>query len=276
MRDYRNLVSDSPLVWEIVEMLRVCGGRADAQDVACAILKLTDLDAEMAALVISDLIKDDHRLSLSDGSTIELNGTDAEALLLHEADFVVVDLETTGAKLPPSRIMEIGAYRISQGRIVSEFQTLVNPETNIPHFVARLTGISDQMVKSAPVFADIASDWLHFAGDAVLVAHDSPFDVRFLNHEVARVFPGRRMANVHLCTVKLSRSLIPGLVNYRLHTIAEHLSIALPNRHRAADDAHATAGIFLHVLELLHRDGVRDVAGARRLKVNPERLSLKS
>jgi DNA polymerase III epsilon subunit family exonuclease len=264
----RNLVSDSALVQETVEMLRVCGGCAPAADIADIVLKLSDLDAETAAMLVADLIKDDHRLTLRDGTMIELNCEDADARLLHDADFVVVDVETTGAKTPPCRITEIGAYRVSHGRIVAEFQTLVNPETPIPPFIVQLTGITDEMVKDAPGFADVAHAWLDFADEAVLVAHNAQFDVRFLNHELARIFPGRRMANTHLCTVKLSRRIFPGLLNYRLHTVAEYFAIPIYNRHRAAGDALATAEIFLRMLARLNQHGVRDVAGARLFNFN--------
>jgi DNA polymerase-3 subunit alpha (Gram-positive type) len=259
----RNLVSDSPLLQEAIDLLRVCGGSAPAADIADIVLKLPDLEAELAALLVSDLIKDDHRLRLSDGSIIVLDCEDVEARQLYESDFVVVDVETTGAKTPPCRITEIGAYRVSRGRIVAEFQTLVNPETPIPPFIVQLTGITNQMVKNAPTFADVIEGWLDFAADAVLVAHNAQFDVRFLNHEIRRVFPGRRMINSYLCTVKLSRRIFPGLMNYRLHTVADHFTIPIINRHRAADDALATAEIFIHILARLHQHGVRDVAGAR-------------
>lgn len=259
----RNLVSDSPLVQEAVDLLRVCGGRAPATDIADIVLKLSDLEADLAALLVYDLIKDDHRLRFGEGSMIELDCEDVESRDLHESDFVVVDLETTGAKTPPCRITEIGAYRISRGRIVAEFQTLVNPETLIPPFIIQLTGITNQMVKDAPFFAEVVGDWLDFAADAILVAHNAQFDVRFLNHEVKRVFPGRRMANSHLCTVKLSRRIFPGLENYRLHTIADYFMIPILNRHRAPDDALATAEIFIRILARLRQHGVRDVAGAR-------------
>jgi DNA polymerase-3 subunit alpha (Gram-positive type) len=110
--------------------------------------------------------------------------------------------------------------------------------------------------------------WLDFAGDAVLVAHNANFDVRFLNHEIARVFPGRRMANSNLCTVVLSRRIFPGLMNYRLQTVADHFSITINNRHRAASDALATAEIFIHMLSRLDEHGVRDLAAARRFNFN--------
>lgn len=263
-----NLVSDSPLVQETVEILRVCGGRAPAVDIADIVLKLSDLEAEMATQIVADLIKDDHRLCVRDSSIVELLCEDAEARLLQEADFVIVDVETTGAKTPPCRITEIGAYRVSQGRIVAEFETLVNPEMQIPPFIVNLTGITNQMVKDAPRFAEVAPLWLDFAGDAVLVAHNAQFDVRFLNHEIARVFPGRRMVNSNLCTVTLSRRIFPGLMNYRLQTVAEHFSIEIRNRHRAAGDALATAEIFIHMLARLDEHGVRDLAHARRFRFN--------
>ncbi|HYJ45814.1 MAG TPA: exonuclease domain-containing protein [Pyrinomonadaceae bacterium] len=264
-----NLIPDSPLLQETVEMLRVCGGCAPAADIADIVLKLPDLDSEIAAMLVADLIKDDRRLVLRDSAMVELNCGNVEARLLTEADFVVVDVETTGAKTPPCRITEIGAYRVSRGRIVSEFQTLVNPETEIPPYIVQLTGISNEMVKGAPPFPDIARAWLDFAGESVLVAHNAQFDTRFLNHEIARVFPGRRMVNTHLCTVKLSRKIFPGLQNYRLHTVADHFAIQILNRHRAADDALATAEIFLHMLNRLDQHGVRDVAGARLFSFNP-------
>ncbi|HWS99969.1 MAG TPA: exonuclease domain-containing protein [Pyrinomonadaceae bacterium] len=269
MEPRRNLVSDSALVQETVEMLRVCGGRAPAADIADIVLKLPDLDAGVAAMLVADLIKDDHRLLLRDGTTVELDCENAEERVLAESDFVVVDVETTGAKTPPCRVTEVGAYRVSRGRIVAEFQTLVNPQAEIPPFIVELTGITNEMVRTAPVFADVAHAWLDFADEAILVAHNAPFDVRFLNHELARVYPGRRMVNTHLCTVKLSRRIFPGLLNYRLHTVAEHFAIPIINRHRAAGDALATAEIFLRMLDRLHEHGVRDVAGARLFSFNP-------
>jgi DNA polymerase III epsilon subunit family exonuclease len=269
----RNLVSDSALVQETVDMLRVCGGCAPAIDIADIVLKLSDIDAELAALVVADLVKDDHRLSLREDLVVELVCEDPEARPLHETDFVVVDVETTGAKTPPSRIMEVGAYRVHEGRIVAEFHSLVNPQIPIPPFIVRLTGISDTMVREAPLFADIAHAWLDFVDEAVLVAHNAQFDVRFLNHEIARVYPGRRMINTHLCTVKLSRRIFPGLLNYRLHTVAEHFTIPILNRHRASDDALATAEIFIRMLARLHEHGARDLADARRFHFNAGALS---
>ena len=262
----RNLVPDSTLVQDTLDLLRLSGGRAPVEQVAELILELPSLDAPTAALLVAELIQDDWRLALAAEGFVELNCADTETCMLGETDFVVVDVETTDARTPPGRIMELGAYRVRAGRIVAEFRSLVNPETPIPAFIVGLTGITDAMVKDAPRFADIAPAWLQFADLAVLVAHNASFDVRFLNHELARVYPGRRMCNAHLCTVKLTRQLMPGLANHRLHTVAEHFAVPIPNRHRAADDARATAEILIRLLAQLDECGVRDLGSARRFR----------
>jgi DNA polymerase III epsilon subunit family exonuclease len=262
----RNLVPDSALVQDTVDLLRLCGGRAPVEQVADIILELPRLDPPTAALLVAELIQDDWRIRLGNEHTVELLCEDAEVRALSETDFVVVDVETTDARTPPGRITEIGAYRVHAGRIVAEFRTLVNPETPIPAFIVGLTGITDAMVKDAPRFADIAHAWLQFADLSVLVAHNASFDVRFLNHELARVYPGRRMCNTNLCTVKLTRQLMPDLINHRLHTVAEHFAVPIINRHRAADDARATAEIFIRLLAQLDGHGVRDLASARKFR----------
>jgi DNA polymerase-3 subunit epsilon len=138
---------------------------------------------------------------------------------------------------------------------------LVNPEIPIPRFVASLTGISNEMVKRAPVFAELAPQWLDFVSDSVLIAHNSNFDTSFLNHEISRVYPGHRMVNQHVCTVKLSRRVLPELLNHRLDTIADHFSIPIASRHRAGCDALATAEIFIQLLPKLEEThGVKDLA----------------
>jgi DNA polymerase III epsilon subunit family exonuclease len=267
MAPYPNLVSDSTLVQETIDLLRDCGGRANATEIVDVVFKVSHIDEELAGLLVADLIKDDRRFRIVDSKTIELQGDDVETQLLDELDFVVVDLEATGAKNPPNRIIELGAYRIRQGRIVDKFLTLVNPELPIPRFVVSLTGITNEMVKQAPLFAEVAPRWLAFVNDAVLIAHNAPFDTSFLNHEISRVYPGHRMINTHLCTVKLSRRVFPGLSNYRLDTVADHFSIPIYNRHRAGSDALATAEVFLHLLTRLGEHGVRDLASARNFQL---------
>lgn len=267
MQTFLNLVPDSALVEETIQLLRANGGRAAATEVADLILELPDLDSALAAALVAEMVSEDWRVSVSpDSRQVELLCEDDECRALAETDFVVFDIETTGPKMPPSRIMEIGAARVSGGRIVAEFETLVNPLMPIPPFIAGLTGIRDEMVSDAPTFEEVAPDWLHFAGTAVLVAHNAIFDVGFINHEIGSLFPGRRMMNSHICTVSLARRLMPELKSCRLGALAQHFDVPKGARHRAGDDARATACVFLRLLDNLHENGVRDLDGARRFK----------
>ncbi len=247
MPPYSNLVSDSTLVQDTIDLLNTSGGRAAATEIVDAVFKLSHIDDELAGLLVADLIRNDRRFKISD-NTVELLADDSHARLLKDLEFVVVDVEATGAKTPPNRLIELGAYKIRGRKIVDKFLSLVNPEIPIPRFVASLTGISNDMVRRAPVFAEVAPRWLDFVSDSVLVAHNAPFDTSFLNHEISRVYPGHRMVNPHLCTVKLSRRALPELLNHRLDTIADHFSIPIVSRHRAGSDALATA----EILSLIH------------------------
>ncbi|HSE30169.1 MAG TPA: exonuclease domain-containing protein [Pyrinomonadaceae bacterium] len=267
MPPYPNLVSDSTLVQDTIELLVESGGRAPASTIVDAIFKLSHIDDDLAGLLVADLVKNDRRFKFIENNTIELQEDGWQSRLLTELDFVVVDVEATGAKTPPNRLIELGAYRIRGGRIVDKFLSLVNPEIPIPRFVMALTGISNEMVKSAPVFAEVAPRWLDFVSDSVLVAHNAAFDTSFLNHEISRVYPGHRMLNPHLCTVRLSRRVMPALNNHRLDTIANHFSIPIISRHRAGSDALATAEIFLLLLSKLEEQhGIKDLAAARNFQ----------
>jgi DNA polymerase III epsilon subunit family exonuclease len=262
-----NLVSDSPFVEETISMLRACGGRARVERVAEYVLQVPCDDVTVAALLVSDLLRDDCRFRISDELELLLDCEDDAARALDATDYVVFDMETTGSKTPPCRVMEIGAYRVSGGRIVAEFESLVNPQSPIPSFISMLTGIDDVMVARAPLFEEIASDLLDFIGSSVLVAHNAAFDVRFLNHEIARLYPGRKMSNPALCTVSLAKRVVPELANHRLHTVAEHFGVSIRGRHRAPGDARATAEVFIQLLSILCEHGVSDLRTARTFRV---------
>ena len=276
MPPYPNLVSDSTLVQDTIDLLNDAGGRAPASEIVDAVFKLSHVDDELASLLVADLIRNDRRFKIIDNHTVELQPDDRETQLLKDLDFVVVDVEATGAKTPPNRLIELGAYRIRGGRIVDKFLQLVNPEIPIPRFVASLTGISNEMVKRAPVFAEVAPKWLDFVSDSVIIAHNAPFDTSFLNHEISRVYPGHRMVNPHLCTVKLSRRVLTNVPNHRLDTLADYFSIPIVSRHRAGSDALATAEIFIQLLSKLEEEhGVKDLATARNFQ-HPELKSAES
>lgn len=262
MTPYPNLISESLLINETIALLRSFDGKASAVSIVDFVMKIRKPDRNLAKLLVADLIARDPRLTLND-DIVELADDSFRDRDVNETEFVVFDLETTGAKSPPCRITEIGAYRVKGGEVLEEFQTLVNPEMPIPPFITGLTGISDEMVADAPLFADVAHDFLGFIGDSVLVAHNSGFDMRFLNHEIGRVYPDYRLANPCLCTVQLSRKLLPDILNHKLITVAEHYSIDLINHHRASADAFATAHIFVKLLAKMQSKGVSDLATIR-------------
>src|SRR5258705_13533003 len=126
MTPYRNLISDSLLINETIGMLRSFGGRASAVNVVDFVMKIRKPEPYLARLLVSDLVGRDPRLHLNE-DIVELVGDGFDARVLAETDFVVFDLETTGAKAPPCRITEIGAFRVQNGRVTEGFQTLVNP-----------------------------------------------------------------------------------------------------------------------------------------------------
>ena len=263
MTPYPNLISESLLINDTIALLRSFGGKASAVSVVDFVLRIRKPQPSLAKLIVADLIERDPRLTLND-DMVELAVDAFDDCELEGAEFVVFDLETTGAKAPPCRITEIGAYRVRNGEVVGEFQTLVNPETPIPPFITSLTGISDDMVRNAPLFGDVVHEFLGFIGSSVLVAHNSGFDMRFLNHEIGRIFGEYRLANPCLCTVQLSRKLLPDILNHKLKTVAEHYSIDLVNHHRASADAFATAHIFINLLARMQTDGVRDLATIKK------------
>lgn len=258
---YPNLISESLLISETVTLLRSFGGRASAVSVVDFVMKIRRPDRELAISLAEELISADPRLQLN-GEYVELISDGSEERELAETEFVVFDLETTGSKTPPSRITEIGAYKVLGGEVIDKFHTLVNPEMHIPEFITRLTRISDEMVRDAPLFAEVVDDFLQFIGDAVLVAHNSGFDMRFLNYEIGRVFAGHRLRNQCLCTVQLSRRLITDIPNHKLKTVAEYYCLDLVDHHRAAADAYATAHIFIDLVSRLHDQGISNVAAA--------------
>lgn len=262
MTPYPNLISESLLINETIALLRSFDGRASAVSVVDFVMKIRKPDRKLAKLLVADLIARDPRLTL-DNDMVVLANDGFEHLELVDTEFVVFDLETTGAKAPPCRVTEIGAYRVKGGEVLDKFHTLVNPETPIPSFIIGLTGINDEMVADAPAFADVAHDFLEFIGDSVLVAHNSGFDMRFLNYEIGRVFPDYKLANPCLCTVQLSRKLLPDIRNHKLVTVAEHYSIDLVDHHRASADAYATAHIFVNLLTQMRKNGVSDLTTVR-------------
>lgn len=161
--------------------------------------------------------------------------------------FAVVDIETTGGYADYHRITEIAIYHHDGKTITDFFYTLINPGRKIPPFITGLTGITAEMVEQAPPFEEVAEDILRLLDGRVFVAHNAHFDYSFLKKEFEAA--GISWQAKKLCTVRLSRKLIPGLRSYSLGSLAEALGIPVYNRHRAGGDAEATAHIFTQLLQ---------------------------
>lgn len=168
---------------------------------------------------------------------------------LSDVEFCVVDLETTGGSpAKGSKITEFGAVKVRGGRILGEFQTLVDPEGPIPAFITVLTGITDQMVVAAPTIDEVLPSFLEFARGAVLVAHNAPFDIGFLKHyarELGRDWPRFEVVDTaRLAKRVLLRDEVP---NCKLATLAAKFAATTVPNHRALSDARATVDV-LHAL----------------------------
>jgi DNA polymerase-3 subunit epsilon len=163
--------------------------------------------------------------------------------------YAIVDIETTGGYAEGHRVTEIAIYHFDGMNITDRYHTLINPGRRIPQFITGLTGISTQMVSEAPAFEEVAQEIFSRLQDRVFVAHNAHFDYSFLKKEFEEV--GMQWNTKKLCTVRLSRKIIPGLHSYGLGRLAESLGIKIPDRHRAGGDALATAKIFA---ELVRRD----------------------
>ena len=167
---------------------------------------------------------------------------------LEDESFVVVDVETTGARAyHGDRITEVAVVLVKRGVATRVFETLLNPERSIPPAVVAVTNITWEMVKDAPRFADICHQLLGVLEGHVFVAHNATFDWRFLCAEIERV-TRRPLESRRLCTVRMARRLVPQLRRRNLDALSAFYGIDNPARHRAGGDAIATAHLFLHLL----------------------------
>ena len=171
-----------------------------------------------------------------------------------DADYVVFDLETTGFSPETNRIIEIGAVKVQNGKIVDKFSTFVNPQVPIPFRIEQLTSINDSMVIDAPVIADILPEFMKFCEGCVMVAHNADFDMSFIKKNCQRLDIPCKPTIVD--TVALARVLLPNLNRFKLDTVAKALGVSLENNHRAVDDAGCTAEIFVKFIEMLRERGM--------------------
>jgi DNA polymerase III subunit epsilon len=202
-----------------------------------------------------------------------------DELSLDVLEYVVVDCETTGGSpVRGDRVTEVAAVRVDRwGRLRDEFRTLVNPMRPIPRFVVRLTHITDDMVVEAPAFLDVAPRLQQVMAGAVFVAHNAPFDLRFLEWEMKRGDLGGPRGRV-LCTARLARKTMPELRSRSLDSLIHFFGIHCEARHRAYGDAVATAEVLVRLLDRAEEAGVTTWAGLDELlsrrKPRPRRSAL--
>ncbi|MEM8894987.1 MAG: exonuclease domain-containing protein, partial [Bacteroidota bacterium] len=156
--------------------------------------------------------------------------------------YAVIDVETTGGNAQYGKITEIAIYLHDGLKVVDEFVTLINPECAIPPFITQLTGISNEMVQDAPKFYEVAKRIVEITEGNVFVAHNAGFDYNFIKWEFKRL--GYHFERNTLCTVKLSRKIIPGRPSYSLGKLCGQFGIEINGRHRAGGDAFATVKLL--------------------------------
>ena len=161
--------------------------------------------------------------------------------------YTIVDIETTGGKYNEEGITEIAIYKYNGHEVVDQFISLVNPEREIQPFVVNLTGINSNMLRNAPKFYEVAKRIVEITEDTILVAHNAKFDYRILRTEFKRL--GFEFKRKTLCTVELSKDLIPDQQSYSLGKLTRALGIPIADRHRAAGDAFATVKLFKMLID---------------------------
>ena len=176
-----------------------------------------------------------------------------------DTEFVAFDIETTGLNAQDERMTEIGAVIFSGGEIKSTFNTFVNPQKPIPANITELTGIRDSDVKDAPLEKEAMEQFMAYAGDRPLIAHNAHFDVGFMTAAALR--SGLKFSPVFLDTLALSQALLPELKRFKLDIVSNHLGLPQFNHHRASDDAMVVARMMDKFLPMLRAQGAKDLDG---------------
>jgi DNA polymerase III subunit epsilon len=181
---------------------------------------------------------------------------------LNEIEFVVLDTETTGLRPGHHRVIELAGIRMRAGEVIGSFQSLLNPGIRLPAFIVQFTGITHEMVATAPKAHEVFPDFLHFIDGAILVGHNVGFDIGFLSYEAQLL--GYDFPIDGLDTIPLARRFLPGLRRFKLDSVAGHLKIHTVNRHRALGDARVTAAVFMKLLEMAQQQGIQTLGHLRR------------
>jgi DNA polymerase III epsilon subunit family exonuclease len=257
----------------LVELVEEQRGPVLAEDAARRLFALRQAPVALARSLLADVVETDARLAWN-GDAVALAEPPGAGVLLEEATYVVVDLETTGLRPGQSGICEIGAVRLRGFEVEAEFQTLVDPGLPIDPGASALTGLRTEQLRGAPRPAEAVQRFLAFAGDAVLVAHNARFDLAFLDRETERL-TGSRIGSAVVDTVRLARTLLAGRVpGFGLAQLAWFFDTSERPCHRALPDAQATAELLLALIGLAQERGARTVADLTALAATRTRRLL--
>ena len=235
-------------------------GVLSAVEAARLLFATSSIPEGLACSLLEEVSTGDNRVVCT-GATVFLAGIRADPLL-EEAEFVVFDLETTGLSAARDEICEFGAVRVRALEAVGSFQSLVNPRIPLPEHVARLTGLRQDELRGAASVGSVVRQFLAFAGDDLLVAHNARFDQRFLEQQLH----GRRLSEPPLCTAALARRLLEGRFRrVSLASLAHFFGVPTQPCHRALPDAEATAQVLVHLIGLAQEVGARRLSDLRKL-----------
>lgn len=182
--------------------------------------------------------------------------TDSKGQSLQDS-YVVFDIETTGFSPDVNHIIEIGAVKVENGKIIDRFSSFINPQVPIPYRIEELTHINDKMVIDAPTVDVVLPQFLEFCEGSVMVAHNADFDVSFIKKKAANL--GVDFNPTYVDTVAMARFLLPSLNRFKLDTVAKAVGVNLDNHHRAVDDAACTAEIFVKFILMLEERGIENL-----------------
>lgn len=169
--------------------------------------------------------------------------------------YIAFDIETTGFLPRVDQIVEIAAVKFINGKPVESFASLVNPKIAIPPGAGRIHGITDEMVKDAPIIDEVLARFAEFCGTTPMVAHNAPFDTEFIKADIEK-FETAAPASIILDTCSMARKVIQGCANYKLGTLVAHLKIPVDGAfHRAEADARFCGNLFQIMIDRIYRAG---------------------
>ncbi|MFC1559557.1 PolC-type DNA polymerase III [Candidatus Margulisiibacteriota bacterium] len=174
---------------------------------------------------------------------------------LEKLAYTIVDLETTGLNPEQDEIIEVGALKVQNGEVKGIFNKLVSPSKPISPEITKITGITNEMLEGENHIKPVLEEFMGFIDNSILIAHNAEFDMGFLRNNIKK-WLDKDLKNEAMCTLMISRDILPGLSNHKLHTIARYFKLAVENRHRAIGDVEITYQVWLKFIELLKKNNI--------------------